>query len=95
MKETQMYIITKITDLKGNDRKDGRYPLRINRRFTFGLGEPMLGCKMSICYRPYRNQDYKGTLRTSIVTKIQVEEDQLIVTTENSIYYFTVLPAEF
>lgn len=89
MKEApRIYIITKITDLNGNDRTDGRYPLRIGRRFAFGLGEPSLNMVMAICYRPRRNDNYAGTLRTSEVKKIQHTEKGMIVTTQNSIYYF-------
>lgn len=84
----KIYIITKITDLNGNDRIDGRYPLRIGRRCAFGLGEPSPNMIMAICYRPRQNDDYAGTLRTSIVKKVQHIENGIIVTTQNSIYYF-------
>lgn len=89
MKEMpKIYIITKITDLSGNDRIDGRYPLRIGRRFAFGLGEPHPFTSMAICYRPRQNDNYTGTLRTSTVQKITRNEKELIVKTQNSIYYF-------
>ncbi len=88
MSRLNYYKIKRITDLYGNDRTDGRYPLRIGRRFSFGLGDPMLTCQMSICYRPYSNDDYKGTLRTTTVTKIDEINDEMIVKTFNSIYYF-------
>lgn len=89
VKETpKIYLITKITDLEGNDRVDGRYPLRIGRRCAFGLGEPSPNMIMAICYRPRQNDEYSGTLHTSIVQKIQRIEDGIIVTTKNSIYHF-------
>lgn len=89
MKEApKIYIIKKITDLNENDRTDGRYPLRIGRRFAFGLGEPSPNMIMAICYRPRQSDDYSGTLHTSIVQKVQRTETQMIVTTKNSIYYF-------
>ncbi len=89
MKETpKIYIIKRITDHAGNDKTEGRYPLRIGRRFAFGLGEPSHGMIMAICYRPRQNDDYSGTLHTSVVQKVAHNGDELIVTTKNSIYYF-------
>lgn len=89
MKETpKIYLITKITDLEGNDRVDGRYPLRIGRRCAFGLGEPSPNMIMAICYRPRQSDDYAGTLHTSVVQKIQRIENGIIVTTKNSVYHF-------
>lgn len=84
----KIYIITKITDHDGNDKTEGRYPLRIGRRFAFGLGEPSPNMIMSICYRPRQNDEYSGTLRTSVVQKVVHDGDKIIVTTKNSIYYF-------
>lgn len=89
MKEApKIYIITKITDHDGNDKTEGRYPLRIGRRFAFGLGDPSPNMIMAICYRPRQNDNYSGTLRTSVVQKIIRNEDKIIVTTKNSIYHF-------
>ncbi len=89
MKESpKIYIIKKITDHNGNDRTDGRYPLRIGRRCAFGLGDPSPNMIMAICYRPRQSDDYSGTLHTSVVQKIQRMEDGIIVTTKNSIYHF-------
>lgn len=89
MKEApKIYIITKITYHNGNDRVDGRYPLRIGRRCAFGLGEPSPNMIMAICYRPRQNDNYTGTLHTSIVQKIQRIEHRIIVTTKNSVYHF-------
>lgn len=84
----KIYIITKITDHNGNDKTEGRYPLRIGRRFAFGLGEPARNMVMAICYRPRQNDDYSGTLHTSVVQKVIHDGDKIIVTTKNSIYYF-------
>lgn len=84
----KMYIITKITDLMGNNRVDGRYPLRIGRKFAFGLGKPSLFCQMAICYRPRQEDTYQGTLYTSTVGKIEDKGNMMIVTTQNSVYYF-------
>lgn len=89
MKESpKIYIIKKITDHNGNDKVEGRYPLRIGRRLAFGLGEPSPNMIMAICYRPCKNDDYSGTLHTSIVQKVQRIEHGMIVTTKNSIYHF-------
>lgn len=90
-KKLKFYIITKITDLQGNDRKNGRYPLRIGRRCAFRLGFPSKFMKMAVCYRPRREEDYSGTLYTSEVEGVEEKEDKLIVTTQNSIYHFQEL----
>lgn len=90
MKETpKIYIIKQITDHNGKAREDGRYPLRIGRRFAFGLGEPSPSMVMAICYRPRQNDDYSGTLRTSIVQKVErIEEGTVVMTNKDKIFIF-------
>lgn len=89
MKEApKIYIIKKITDHNGNDKLYGKYPTRIGRRFAFGLGDPSPNMNMAICYRPRKYDDYAGTLYTSAVLKVIHHDEELIVKTKNSIYYF-------
>lgn len=81
-----LHTIKRITDLDGNDRLDGRYPIRIGRRGKLilnGCGYPMV-----VEYHPRENEDYKGYLRTSIVEDIEFEHGITKITTLNSIYYF-------
>jgi hypothetical protein len=83
------FEIVKITDKKGNDRLDGRYPLRSGRRC-----KPLLyGCN-NVCfleYYPREGEDYFGTLRTSLVEEIESKNGELKITTLNSIYYLKEL----
>ena len=81
-----LHTIKKITDLEGNDRLDGRYPLRTGRRGRLILNG--CGCPMIIEYHPRENEDYKGYLHTSSVEEIEAANYTTKVTTRNSIYYF-------
>lgn len=84
-----LYEIDKITDTEGNDRLDGRYPLRIGRRFEF-FRPIVRGVPMILEYNPRDGEDYCGTLRTSTVQDIQIDNDDhsYKITTINTIYYF-------
>lgn len=82
------YKIARITNLYENDRKDGRYPQRIGRRFKF-LFEPEPDNVMMLTYCPRNREDYEGVLRTSRVKYIQTSLfGDLTIGTKNSIYYF-------
>jgi hypothetical protein len=81
-----LHTIKKITDLEGNDRLDGRYPLRIGRRGRLLLNG--CGCSMAFEYYPRGNENYKGYLQTSTVTDLEAANYITKVTTRNSIYYF-------
>jgi hypothetical protein len=84
------FEIIRITELDDSDRLDGRYPSRIGRRgdiYLHGCGLPML-----ISYTPRDGEDYRGTLRTSLVQHIDISNETLSneiykITTLNSIYY--------
>lgn len=81
------YKIIKITDEIGNQRTDGRYPLRIGRRFKFLL-TPEIGVCMLLDYKPRENEDYFGVLKTSSVQGICYQGNTVIINTYNSVYYF-------
>ena len=87
------FKIVKITDKKGNDRKDGRYPLRIGRKahiYFLEYGRPMV-----LEYSPDWNGDirepYKGYYETSAVFFIdkttENEKEYYVIGTKNSFYY--------
>ena len=81
------YIIEKITDLNGNPRTDGRYPLRVGRRFRFCF-EPQIGSCMRLEYCPRDGEDYSGHLKTSTVQTSQLTiTGGEVVTTKNTVYY--------
>ncbi len=80
-----VFEIIKITDKKGNDRIDGRYPIRIGRKCNvnhFGCG-----------YNAYIHYIPKelGTLKVSEIEDIEENDDLLIFTTQNSIYHLKKL----
>lgn len=80
-----IYKIERITDSDNNDKLDGRYPLRIGRRCS-----PILyGCGYiaDLVYQPLDTDDYRGILRTSRVENIEHNNEYMIITTLNSIYY--------
>ena len=81
-----MYKIIKITDKEGNERTDGRYPLR-------------KGCVVEICNLNIRHsmilayaKDNEGNtksgyLQTSLVDNYKEHNNRFIVYTMNSVYY--------
>jgi len=85
----KLYTITRITDTNGNDRLDGRYPIRIGRRGKLILNG--IGYMMIFDYRARENEDYQGYLKTSIVINQEIVSENGVntikVTTLNSIYY--------
>ena len=82
------YRIIKITDKEGNDKSDGRYPIRIGRLCKKPLKDDL--DRLFIYYLENADgSDYSGkVLRTSRIENISEIEDQMIVETINSIYYF-------
>jgi hypothetical protein len=88
------YIIKRITDKNDIDRTDGRYPLRIGRRFKF-YELPYAGNVMYLEYQPRDGENYSGCLRTSLVEDVFASmpidneyKPYVTVQTKNSIYYF-------
>lgn len=86
-KMADTYEITKITDLKGNDKTYDRYPLRIGRICK----EPkIINNRLFIYYlKNADSSDYSGKiLFTSYIQCFKKEKNEIIVTTEHSIYHF-------
>ena len=81
----------KIKDIRYKDtnetRTDGRYPLRIGSTIDFFTYEPTVNQCAYLSY-VYDNQgnNKEGTLRTSFITEIFEDDNELILTTNNSIY---------
>ena len=81
-----MYRISMITDLDGNERTDGRYPLRkgcIVRILHLMQGE----CMLLSYIKDNEGNDKTGYLRTSLVKDFTWYEEKIAVRTLNSIYY--------
>ena len=70
------YKIIKITDLNGNDRTDGRYPIRIGRTCMIDLDDINKNLPMYIDYlKDADGSDYSDNyLMTSRVQSAEVEE---------------------
>lgn len=83
------YKVKSITDLDGNPRTDGRYPLRIGRVCEF-LNAVTVGQCLYIKW--ILNSDglpYGGWIRTSLVCDWSMSASGcVVVTTCNSIYTF-------
>lgn len=86
-KMADTYIITKITDLSGIDRIDGRYPLRIER---ICKKPKVINNRLFLYYlKNADGSDYSGKVyMTSKINTYQKTKDKIVVVTENSIYYF-------
>lgn len=81
-----MYKITKILDLDGNERTDGRYPLR--KGCTVNILHLNQGDCMLLSYiKDNEGNDKTGFLRTSLVNDFTEYEEKIAVRTLNSIYY--------
>ena len=87
-KEQETMKIIDIKSVETNEtRTDGRYPLRIGSTVEFYL-TPSPGSCMLLAYTHDNLGNPKwGYLRTSTVTDIDETENEVIVTTRNSIYY--------
>ena len=82
-----MLRIKSITGKDGNERTDGRYPLRkgcIGKMYYLDFGIPMLFEYI----KDNQGNEKSGYLRSSIVENYQLFENGIIVHTMNSIYYF-------
>ena len=84
-----MLRIKSITGKDGTERTDGRYPSRkgcIGKMYCMDFGIPMLFEYI----KDNQGNEKSGYLRSSIVEDYELLEDEneLIVYTMNSIYYF-------
>ena len=85
-----MLRIKSITGKDGSERTDGRYPLRkgcIGKMYYLDFGIPMLFEYI----KDNQGNEKSGYLRSSIVEDYQLFENELIVYTMNSVYYFEKL----
>lgn len=91
-----LYRIAKITysgtngnNTRGLDRKDGRYPLRINRIVDIDVNDFRIGDIGCIRYiKDAQGNDYNNTLYTSTIISIKATIGTIILETVNSIYVF-------
>ncbi len=91
-----LYRIAKITysgangnNTRGLDRKDGRYPLRINRIVDIDVNDFRIGDIGHIRYiKDAQGNDYNNTLYTSTIISIKATIGTIILETVNSIYVF-------
>lgn len=82
--------IKNITHAETNEtRTDGRYPIRIGSEVNFAFYEPTVGDVMYLEYvKDNEGNPKEGVIRTSIVYDVKRIENEIIVKTKNSIYYF-------
>lgn len=69
-------------------RTDGRYPQRIGSEVEFYLPLSVGDCMYLNYISDSQGNPKTGVLRTSVVQNIGKVEDEIIVRTKNSIYYF-------
>lgn len=82
-----MLRIKSITGKDGNERTDGRYPLRkgcIGKMYFLELGDVMIFEYI----KDNQGNEKSGYLRTSIVEDYESFENGITVYTMNSVYYF-------
>ena len=82
-----MLRIKSITGKDGNERTDGRYPLRIGctgKMYFLELGNVMI----FEYTKDNQGNEKSGYLRSSIVEDYQLFENGVTVYTMNSVYYF-------
>ena len=81
-------IIKDIKDIHTNEtRTDGRYPDRIGSRVYF-VYLPVVGGVMILGYgKDNMNNEKTGYLKTSAVSEIVEDENNIIIYTRNSIYH--------
>lgn len=82
----------KIKDIRSRGtnqtRTDNRYPLRIGSEVEFYI-QPVVGMCMFLNYvKDNQGNDKNGTLRTSVVINMFENENEIVITTYNSVYYF-------
>ena len=87
MYDTEL-IIKNITYANGETRTDGRYPLRIGSKVKFAYYLTKGACMLLDYIEDNQSNPKSGQLRTSSIQDIKETEDEIIVTTRNSIYYF-------
>lgn len=82
--------IKNITYVETNEtRTDGRYPIRIGSEVNFAFYEPTIGDVMYLEYiKDNEGNPKEGVLRTSMFYNINRTENEIVVKTKNSIYYF-------
>lgn len=82
--------IKNITYVETNEtRTDGRYPIRIGSEVNFAFYEPFIGDVMYLEYvKDNEGNPKEGVIRTSIVYDVKRTENEIVVKTKNSIYYF-------
>ena len=80
--------ICNITDRNGAMRTDGRYPLRIGSKVKFAYCLTKGACMLLDYIEDNRGNPKSGQLRTSMVEDFKETENEIIVTTRNSVYYF-------
>ena len=80
--------ICDITDKEDITRADGRYPLRIGSKVKLAYCLTNGACMLLDYIEDNQGNPKSGQLRTSIVEDIKETENEIIVTTRNSIYYF-------
>lgn len=82
-----MLRIKSITGKDGNERTDGRYPLRkgcIGKMYFLELGDVMIFEYI----KDNQGNEKSGYLRSSIVEDYNLYENGITVYTMNSVYYF-------
>ena len=82
--------IKNITYAETNEtRTDGRYPIRIGSEVNFAFYEPTVGNVMYLEYvKDNEGNPKEGVIRTSNIYNIEETDNEIIVETRNSIYYF-------
>lgn len=79
-----LYKLKRITDLNGENKTDEQSVNRLNRVFDIREDGIFCGhCLFMKCVEP----SYEKSLYTSRVRGTTITDSELIITTENSIYY--------
>ncbi len=90
--DNKIYKIVKITHPNGEDRLDGRYPLRIGRKFRFYMNQVEIGNYAVLEYTPDYDDKYIGYLTTSMVRELRLDDNgNGVLITRNSLYYFEIV----
>ena len=82
--------IKNITYAETNEtRTDGRYPIRIGSEVNFAFYEPTVGDVMYLEYvKDNEGKPKEGVIRTSNICNIEETDNEIVIETRNSIYYF-------
>ena len=86
MYDTEL-TIKNITYANGETRTDGRYPLRIGSKVKLAYYLTDGACMLLDYIEDNQGNPKSGHLRTSSVQDFKETEDEIVVTTRNSIYY--------